>query len=435
MTFNGKSESSATPPHESGDGFIEVLREALAETLAEAEHRWTRERALIEAQAQATIAHLRGEVLELRADVTKMVGERLATVRDGRRGSDGLAGARGEMGPRGERGFPGPTGERGPTGDVGPRGFPGEAGIKGDKGDGIQGAQGPPGPQGPVGAAGPPGEKGDRGFPGEDGAVGESGPKGDAGIAGDTGPIGPTGPAGPQGPQGQIGERGFPGEDGKDGRDGAIGPMGARGEQGPSGERGERGFSGEDGKDGRDGPVGPMGPQGLLPVVKLWRSGEVHYRGEVVAHDGATFQATKDTGNPPSHSDWIPLAVAGRDGISPRVRGLWSDSERYRALDIVALNAGSFIAKQDDPGPCPGDGWQLLTSPGRPGKQGERGARGEQGAQGTRGLAGEPAAEIVGWQIDRAKFLAVPVMSDGKVGPPLELRSLFEQFQIETRSR
>ena len=37
------------------------------------------------------------------------------------------------------------------------------------------------------------------------------------------------------------------------------------------------------------------------------------------------------------------------------------------------------------------------------------------------------------WKIDRARYVATPIMSDGSEGPPLELRGLFEQFLHETR--
>ena len=37
------------------------------------------------------------------------------------------------------------------------------------------------------------------------------------------------------------------------------------------------------------------------------------------------------------------------------------------------------------------------------------------------------------WKLDRACYVAVPVMTDGSEGPPLELRGLFEQFVPETR--
>ena len=64
--------------------------------------------------------------------------------------------------------------------------------------------------------------------------------------------------------------------------------------------------------------------------------------------------------------------------------------------------------------------------------RGARGERGERGPNGERGPAGPAAPTIVGWQIDRASFTATPIMSDGSEGPPLELRGLFEQYQIET---
>ena len=113
----------------------------------------------------------------------------------------------------------------------------------------------------------------------------------------------------------------------------------------------------------------------------------------------------------------------GRDGRSLEVRGLFSDKETYKALDIVALNGGSFIAKTDNPGPCPGAGWQLIAS------QGKRGDKGERGLQ---GIPGVPVV-IQKWRLDRDNYIAVPVMSDGREGPPLELRSLFEQFHTEAR--
>jgi len=97
----------------------------------------------------------------------------------------------------------------------------------------------------------------------------------------------------------------------------------------------------------------------------------------------------------------------------------------YRRLDVVAFNGGSFVALKDAPGPCPGPGWQLLASQGKRGAAGERGERGERGPQGSPGLSGVTIRE---WKIDRARYVATPVMSDGSEGPPLELRGLFEQF-------
>jgi hypothetical protein len=178
----------------------------------------------------------------------------------------------------------------------------------------------------------------------------------------------------------------------------------------------------------RPGPRGEQGPPGKLPLVKLWKPETVHYEGDVVAYDGGTFQARRDTGQAPGHQDWTCLATPGRNGKSLAVRGTFDEAAEYRHLDVVALNGGSFVALRDAPGPCPGSGWQLLTSPG---KRGPAGQSGEKGARGERGPPGEPGssgATISGWKMDRARYLATPLMSDGGEGPPLELRELFEQF-------
>jgi hypothetical protein len=185
---------------------------------------------------------------------------------------------------------------------------------------------------------------------------------------------------------------------------------------------------------GPPGPAGPRGEQGLpgkLPMVKLWAPETVFYAGDVVAYDGGTFQARRDTGQPPSHAaHWLCLATAGRDGSSVNIRSTFDANTDYRRLDVVALNGGSFVALKDAPGPCPGSAWQLLASPGKRGVSGEKGERGERGPKGDPGLSG---ATIRDWKIDRARYVATPIMSDGREGPPLELRELFEQFLLETR--
>ena len=112
------------------------------------------------------------------------------------------------------------------------------------------------------------------------------------------------------------------------------------------------------------------------------------------------------------------------------MRGTFDETADYRRLDVVALNGGSFVALKDAPGPCPGPGWQLLASQGKRGVAGARGERGDRGSKGDPGLSG---VTISGWKVDRARYVATPVMSDGRDGPPLELRGLFEQFLHETR--
>jgi len=118
-----------------------------------------------------------------------------------------------------------------------------------------------------------------------------------------------------------------------------------------------------------------------------------------------------------------------RPGKLPIVK-LWRPEAVFYAGDVVALNGGSFVALKDAPGPCPGPGWHLIASQG---KRGAAGEKGERGAPGLRGDAGASGATICGWKIDRARYLATPVMSDGGEGPPIELRGLFEQFVAEVQ--
>jgi hypothetical protein len=247
------------------------------------------------------------------------------------------------------------------------------------------------------------------------GAPGARGQQGPPGLDGEPGPMGPTGPAGPpgaQGPQGEIGLRGLQGEPGP------AGPAGAQGERGERGEKGD---------------PGPQGPPGKLPIMKMWRQDQINYAGQVVAYDSSTFQAVKDTAQAPGGDDWILIARGGRDAVTPQVCGTYKEDAEYHRLDIVALNGSSFIAKQDDPGPCPGEGWQLLASAGRTGGRGEKGEQGLRGIAGERGAKGEPGASITGWTLDPEKYAAIPLMSDGRQGPALELRGFFKQFCIEVR--
>jgi len=99
--------------------------------------------------------------------------------------------------------------------------------------------------------------------------------------------------------------------------------------------------------------------------------------------------------------------------LATRVRGTYQAGTNYARGDIVALDGGSFIARKDNPGKCPGDGWQLVA------KQGARGIAGPKGERGP------PGPTIVGWIVDRGAYQITPRMSDGTLGPALELRELF----------
>jgi hypothetical protein len=171
---------------------------------------------------------------------------------------------------------------------------------------------------------------------------------------------------------------------------------------------------------------------GKLPVAKIWRPESVTYEGEVVSYDGSLYQARKDTAQVPGGSDWICVARAGRDGcdgLTPNVRGTFNAHKTYARLDMVEFDDVSYIARRDSPGICPGNGWQIISKSGRRGPVGERGLRGMKGERGARG---EATPTIVSWTIDRAHYSAVPTLSNGTQGAVLELRGLFEQYQLET---
>jgi len=172
----------------------------------------------------------------------------------------------------------------------------------------------------------------------------------------------------------------------------------------------EKGEPGRDGKDGRDGIDGKDGAPGKVEMIKAWQD-RVHYAGEIVTFNGATYQAQKDTGRLPETDDWTCIAARGADGRDGRqivIRGTHDAACTYSELDVVAMNGASFVAKRDDPGPCPGDGWQLMAA------QGKRGAPGERGAMGEKGERGQPGPGVVEAAVDDEGVLQIR-HSDGSV--------------------
>jgi hypothetical protein len=165
-----------------------------------------------------------------------------------------------------------------------------------------------------------------------------------------------------------------------------------------------------------------------LPVAKTWHPESVTYQSEFVSHDGALWQARKDTAQTPGGSDWICATRAGRDAITPTVLGTYSVDENYKLLDIVAMDGGAFIARKDHPGVCPGPDWQMIAQRGKPGRLG---ATGPRGPQGEKGEPGKDGAKTVSYQLDRAGYRMSPLLNDGTVGEMMEFRAFFEQFLVD----
>jgi hypothetical protein len=167
-------------------------------------------------------------------------------------------------------------------------------------------------------------------------------------------------------------------------------------------------------------------PPAKFPTIRAWSEDTIYFEGDIVTYDGSTYQATKNTARAPgTQQDWVCLAASGR---SFNVRGTYESDAEYRQLDVVMVGGSSFVALKDKPGHCPGDDWHLLCSRGSRGHRGDSGERGLMGLRGERGIA---APSIQSWCLDRTRYTATPIMSDGSIGPSLELRGLFEQFYAE----
>jgi hypothetical protein len=173
---------------------------------------------------------------------------------------------------------------------------------------------------------------------------------------------------------------------------------------------------------GPDGPRGPEGAPGKFAAPKEFKAGAVHYEGALVTLEGSTWCATKDTAQTPPHEDWAPVALKGKDATTPRARGLWNAETEYKELEFVAHNGATWIALADNPGALPGPGWALMAQQGKQGKPGV-------GLKGDKGDPGKDAATIVDWRVDG--FHAVPILSDGKAGPPLSLRAMFDAYHAQ----
>ena len=158
------------------------------------------------------------------------------------------------------------------------------------------------------------------------------------------------------------------------------------------------------------------------PRVQPYAEDKVHYQGQLVTHDGSTYQALCDTGRaPPDEEHWICVAAGGLDGLSFRVRGTYQPGEVYSRLDVVALNGGSFVARCNNASTCPGRDWQALCFEGKKGPVGPKGDRGERGS---------PGSSITACKLEPERYTLVLNHSDG-TSVCINLRPFFEAYNAE----
>jgi hypothetical protein len=169
---------------------------------------------------------------------------------------------------------------------------------------------------------------------------------------------------------------------------------------------------------------------GKLPIAWAWQPEMVVYAGSFVMHDGSCWQAVRDTAKRPGDGDdWACIAKGGRNGVDGRsmtFRGEYDAKDSYARLDVVTRAGSCWVATRDNPGVLgESDGWTLIAAHG---EQGERGKPGPRGAKGEKG----DTIRLHSWQIDRARYRVSGLLEDATVLPSLELRGLFEQYQLET---
>jgi hypothetical protein len=120
--------------------------------------------------------------------------------------------------------------------------------------------------------------------------------------------------------------------------------------------------------------------------------------------------------------DCLKIASDRIRPVREEVSSLRSENERLRSqlAELKSkLSEIDFIVerlKVENRGP-----------PGAQGLRGRDGRDGPQGVRGERGPKGDAGAELVGWSVSTGDYTAEPLLSNGKVGPRLFLRALFEQ--------
>jgi hypothetical protein len=286
---SGKSMTSRSPLK----AFTDAAAHAVAREIASLRREARRERELQVAEHRATLAELEARLVAV-ASLERQLADRLSTLTDG---ADGADGAPGRDGVDGKDGVDGEDGRDGHDVDdiiVRQDGATVEFEFHVADRRTIFEVEIPEGPPGQDGKDGPPGVDGEDGEPGRDGVDGKDGAPGRDGADGLPGPAGKDVENIEVVQDGATVEFAFTVGDTRSTFEVEL-PAGPAGENGEPGEKGE------------------PGPPGKLGSVEPWVPG-VHYEGDIRAHNGATWQARKDTADEPGGDDWTCIAARGLDG-------------------------------------------------------------------------------------------------------------------------
>jgi hypothetical protein len=165
---------------------------------------------------------------------------------------------------------------------------------------------------------------------------------------------------------------------------------------------------------------------GKVPVAKTWHPQSVIYQAEFVSHEGALYEARRDTAQGPGGADWVwsraPAAMGLRQMFVARTTcarlmrlSILSSAMALRSLPSTMIQAftpamvGNYLSRQG--------------KPGRRGGTGERGPRSDKGPPAL-------VPRFVSSEID-GNYNLIILRSDG-AREIIPLRAAFERYHTET---
>ena len=106
---------------------------------------------------------------------------------------------------------------------------------------------------------------------------------------------------------------------------------------------------------------GEPGPRGEIAEVREWEPETVAWPGQLWLHRNALYQVSAEDPVATAPGDapgWRRIIAAPNEF---RMLGRWEPEAEYRTGNAVCRDRSLWIAVEDNPGPCPGDGWRLAA--------------------------------------------------------------------------